>query len=109
MPWIPASSGNWKRPASSTQSGQGRSPPRLIPGHTIHWAITVRIQPSPEFERIRSWHLSMEPFPKANSLISNFDHSIETHNKNGPKDDLKNTRSGTYLNRIEYRFAAIKG
>src|SRR5215510_8227996 len=24
MPWIPASSGNWKRPASSTQSGQSR-------------------------------------------------------------------------------------
>src|SRR5215471_12146035 len=51
-------------------------------------------QPSPVFERIRSWHLSVEPFPKADSLFSNFDLSSETYNKNGPKDDLKNTGAG---------------
>jgi len=51
----------------------------------------------------------VEPFPTADSLFSNFDLSSETYNKNGPKDDLKKDRRGTYLNGIEYRFAAITG
>jgi hypothetical protein len=39
----------------------------------------------------------VEPFPKADSLFSNFDLSSETYNKNGPKDDLKNTGAGPTL------------
>ena len=41
--------------------------------------------------------ISVKPFPKADSLFSNFDLFSETYNKNGPKDDLKNTDAGPTL------------
>jgi len=41
--------------------------------------------------------ISVKPFPKADSLFSNFDLFSETYNKNGPKDDLKNTGAGPTL------------
>ena len=41
--------------------------------------------------------ISVKPFPKTDSLFSNFDLSSETYNKNGPKDDLKNTGAGPTL------------
>src|SRR5262249_20692515 len=64
MPWIPTSSRNWKRPDSSTQSGQSRTPPKI----------------NPVGGGLAGGRFS----------FSNFDLSIEAHNKNEPKDDLKN-------------------